>query len=212
MVTKKLVRFRSEPFFFIVYNDYLIIEFKFNNTITTRCPRETNSDIPFVTTRESIRIHCVYNTGPGIHPYMRRCVCSTTYTFIVVIHFVLTKYFIMIYLQNAMKAYYNDIQNNPDFSSQVLLKERGISIRPTPYTMTPQPEGQQVQISYSQNNMPVSIRTVEAPKPEFVWHQSRTDDGSDTMYYWNTVTGGRCYNLLAIFFHPIPIYLLFKSL
>lgn len=93
--------------------------------------------------------------------------------------------------QNAMKAYYNDIQNNPDYSSQVLLKEKGITIRPTPYTMTPQPAGPQVNISYSKNNMPVSIKTVVPPKPEYVWHQSRTDDGSDLMYYWNTETGGK---------------------
>jgi hypothetical protein len=90
-----------------------------------------------------------------------------------------------------MKAYYNDIQNNPDFSSQVLLKEKGISIRPTPYMMTPQPTGPHVNISYSKNNMPVSIKTVPPPKPEYVWHQSRTDDGTDMMYYWNTETGGR---------------------
>lgn len=90
-----------------------------------------------------------------------------------------------------MKAYYNDIQNNPDYSSQVLLKEKGISIRPIqsyPVAAT----GGQVSISYSKNNMPVSIKTVAPPKPEFVWHQSRTEDGSDMMYYWNTETGGRC--------------------
>lgn len=89
-----------------------------------------------------------------------------------------------------MKAYYNDIQNNPDYSSQILIKEKGISIRPTPYMMTPQPIGPQVNICYSKNNMPVSIKPVPAPKPEYVWHQSRTDDGSDLMYYWNTETGG----------------------
>ncbi|NP_001280281.1 WW domain-binding protein 4 [Acyrthosiphon pisum] len=91
--------------------------------------------------------------------------------------------------QNAMKAYYNDITNNPDYSSQVLIKEKGLCIRPTPYMMTPQPTGPHVNISYSKNNMPVSIKQVAAPKPEFVWHQSRTDDGSDLMYYWNTETG-----------------------
>ncbi|XP_025193115.1 WW domain-binding protein 4 [Melanaphis sacchari] len=91
--------------------------------------------------------------------------------------------------QNAMKAYYNDIQNNPDYSSQVLIKEKGLSIRPTPYIMTSQPAGPHVNISYSKNNMPVSIKPVAAPKPEFIWHQSRTEDGSDLMYYWNTVTG-----------------------
>ncbi|KAL4130734.1 hypothetical protein QTP88_008127 [Uroleucon formosanum] len=91
--------------------------------------------------------------------------------------------------QNAMKAYYNDIQNNPDYSSQVLIKEKGLCIRPTPYIMTQQPTGPHVNISYSKNNMPVSIKQVAAPKPEFVWHQSRTDDGSDLMYYWNTETG-----------------------
>jgi len=91
--------------------------------------------------------------------------------------------------QNAMKAYYNDIQNNPDYSSQVLLKEKGISIRPTPYIMTTQSAGPHVNISYSKNNMPVSIKTVASPKREYVWHQSRTDDGTDLMYYWNTETG-----------------------
>jgi len=91
--------------------------------------------------------------------------------------------------QNAMKAYYNDIQNNPDYSSQVLIKEKGLSIRPTPYIMTQQPAGPHVNISYSKNNMPVSIKPVEPPKPEFIWHQSRTEDGSDLMYYWNTETG-----------------------
>lgn len=90
-----------------------------------------------------------------------------------------------------MKAYYNDIQNNPDYSSQMLLKEKGISIRPTPYMMTPQPSGPHVNISYSKNNMPVSIKPVAPPKPEYVWHQSRTDDGTDLMYYWNTETGGK---------------------
>lgn len=90
-----------------------------------------------------------------------------------------------------MKAYYNDIQNNPDYSSQILLKEKGISIRPTPYMMTPQQSGPHVNISYSKNNMPVSIKPVAPPKPEYVWHQSRTDDGTDLMYYWNTETGGK---------------------
>lgn len=90
--------------------------------------------------------------------------------------------------QNAMKAYYNDIQNNPDYSSQVLIKERGISIRPTPRIMNPQPT---LNISYSKNNMPVSIKPVPAVKPEYVWHQSKTDDGTNLMYYWNTETGGQ---------------------
>lgn len=90
-----------------------------------------------------------------------------------------------------MKAYYNDIQNNPDYSSQMLIKEKGISIRPTPYMMTPQPSGPHVNISYSKNNMPVSIKPVAPPKPEYVWHQSRTDDGTDLMYYWNIETGGK---------------------
>lgn len=89
-----------------------------------------------------------------------------------------------------MKAYYNDIQNNPDYSSQMLIKEKGISIRPASYMMTPQPVGPQVNISYSKNNMPVSIKPVEEPKPEYVWHQSRTEENSDLMYYWNTETGG----------------------
>lgn len=89
-----------------------------------------------------------------------------------------------------MKAYYNDIQNNPDYSSQVLLKEKGISIRPASFMMTPQPVGPQVNISYSKNNMPVSIKPVAEPKPEYVWHQSRTEENSDLMYYWNTETGG----------------------
>ncbi|VVC26237.1 Hypothetical protein CINCED_3A015216 [Cinara cedri] len=91
--------------------------------------------------------------------------------------------------QNAMKAYYNDIQNNPDYSSQMLIKERGITIRPTPCIMNPQPIRPTVNISYSKNNMPVSIKPVPEPKPEYVWHQSRTDDGTDLMYYWNTETG-----------------------
>jgi len=92
-----------------------------------------------------------------------------------------------------MKSYYNDIQNNPDYSSQVLIKEKGLTIRPTPYIMNPQPAGPHVNISYSKNNMPVSIKPVEEPKPEYIWHQSRTEDGSDLMYYWNTVTGGQFY-------------------
>lgn len=97
-----------------------------------------------------------------------------------------------------MKAYYNDIQNNPDYSSQVLLKERGITIRPTPYMMNPQSASPQVNISYSKNNMPVSIKTVVPPKPKYVWHQSRTDDGTDLMYYWNTETGGKCMRVCGL--------------
>ncbi|XP_050549009.1 WW domain-binding protein 4-like [Daktulosphaira vitifoliae] len=90
--------------------------------------------------------------------------------------------------QGAMKAYYNDIQNNPDYSSQVLIKERGITIRPTPYIAT-QSSGP-VNISYSKTNpsMPISIKAVAPPKPTYVWHESRTEDGS-MMYYWNTETG-----------------------
>lgn len=102
-------------------------------------------------------------------------------------------------MQNAMKAYYNDITNNPDYSSQMLIKEKGLCIRPTPYIMTQQPAGPHVNISYSKNNMPVSIKPVAPPKPEFVWHQSRTDDGSDLMYYWNTETGGRYYKFDIIY-------------
>jgi len=102
---------------------------------------------------------------------------------------------IVLQTQNAMKAYYNDIQNNPDYSSQVLIKEKGLTIRPTPYIMTQNPAGPHVNISYSKNNMPVSIKPAEEPKPEYIWHQSRTEDGSDLMYYWNTVTGGQCYEL-----------------
>lgn len=89
-----------------------------------------------------------------------------------------------------MKAYYNDIQNNPDYSSQMLLKEKGITIRPTSYIMTQQSAGPHVSISYSKNNMPVNIKPVAQPKPEYIWHQSRTDDDRNLMYYWNTETGG----------------------
>lgn len=114
-------------------------------------------------------------------------------------------------MQNAMKAYYNDIQNNPDYSSQVLIKEKGLCIRPTPYIMTQQPAGPHVNISYSKNNMPVSIKPVAAPKPEFVWHQSRTDDGSDLMYYWNTETGGRCYKFHIIYWVSRRVCLFFSQ-
>jgi len=110
-----------------------------------------------------------------------------------------------------MKAYYNDIQNNPDYSSQVLIKEKGLCIRPTPYIMTQQPAGPHVNISYSKNNMPVSIKPVAAPKPEFVWHQSRTDDGSDLMYYWNTETGGRCYKFHIIYWVSRRVCLFFSQ-